>query len=153
MTLEEIFKTNTLDFLAQEGKSAKETEELVCASSEFWGSKIMTLAQTAEDKFNLHASGRRWKNHLDRKEKSPNCKSIVANVTHPNGVCWSPSAAPLFHIPNHRTYLSLVFSTRICSETPPGICPASVPNLDPLLLSPHHTLISQLPHFSLASPP
>lgn len=96
MTLEEIFKTNTLDFLAQEGKSAKETEELVCASSEFWGSEIMTLAQTAEDKFNLHASGRRWKNHLDRKEKSLNCKSIVANVTHPNGVCWSPSAAPLF---------------------------------------------------------
>lgn len=96
MTLEEIFKTNTLDFLAQEGKSAKETEELVCASSEFWGSEIMTLAQTAEDKFNLHASDRRWKNHLDQKEKSPNCKSIVANVTHPNAVCWSPSAAPLF---------------------------------------------------------
>lgn len=70
----------------------------------------MTLAQTAKDKFNLHASGRIWKNHLDQKKKSPNCKSIVANITQPHGMCWPSFASLLFqHSPSLHIFGPCVF--------------------------------------------
>lgn len=85
---------STLELLAHGGRANKRTWRS-CVSSEFWGNEIMILALTAKDKFNLHAPGRIWKNHLNWNKESPNCKSIVANITHPSGMCWPLSPVTL----------------------------------------------------------
>lgn len=103
----------------------------------------MTLAKIAQEKFNLHASDHIWKNHLDQKKKNSNCKSIVANITHPNGICWPPRATPRFQHSQSLYIFGPVFSIRVCSEMPAWICQVLALSLDPRLCLPHCTLISQ----------